>query len=99
MTTGKIEDEYSRYAAVIHLRSPSVEHGYNHQNPLRIESAIQAKEIDDKIQSAWSKHPRYRVIESAPSFLAKADIALKEIAASLPECCRKVVGNASGIKI
>lgn len=85
---GKSEDELARYAAVIHLRSPSAELGYNKQNPLRIESAAKALEIDDRIHSIWSKHPRYRVIDSTPDFLAKASRAIREIATILPECCR-----------
>src|SRR5690606_33373261 len=39
-------DELSRYSAVIHLRSPNVAHGYNHVNPVRIESAEEARAID-----------------------------------------------------
>jgi predicted ATPase len=34
-----LEIELGRYDAVIHLRTPAQEHGYNHQNPLRTESA------------------------------------------------------------
>ena len=34
-----LEDELKRYDAVIHLRTPSLDRGYNHQNPLRTESA------------------------------------------------------------
>lgn len=98
MASGKIDDEYARYSAVVHLRSPSADQGYNHQNPLRIESANQAKEIDDKIQSVWSGHPRYKVIESGPSFLAKANMALEAIAGELPECCRKAVNGMIGTK-
>lgn len=33
------EQELARYDAAIHLRTPTVELGYNHQNPLRTESA------------------------------------------------------------
>lgn len=97
MTKNRMEDEYARYIAVIHLRSPSAELGYNHQNSLRIEDASQAKMLDDKIQAIWSRHPKYKMIESAPSFLQKADLALREIAQVLPDCCRAVVGNANGL--
>jgi hypothetical protein len=95
MTRGRIEDEYARYAAVIHLRSPSSELGYNQQNPLRIESALQAKEIDENIYNVWSNHPRYKMIESAPDFFTKALRALQEIAELLPECCHNIVKNVS----
>jgi predicted ATPase len=95
MTRNRLEDEFARYAAVIHLRSPSAESGYNHQNPLRVESAIQAKAIDDKIFSIWSKHPQYKMIESAPSFLEKARLAIHEIAKTLPDCCRMALEGSA----
>lgn len=89
MTGTNLEEEYRRYLSVIHLRSPSEEHGYNHQNPLRTESSSQARLIDQKIHSIWSKHPKYRMIESTPDFLTKTKIAIQYIAEDLPECCRQ----------
>lgn len=83
-----LEEEYKRYFSVIHLRSPSAEQGYNHQNPLRIETSSQAEVIDQKIHSVWSRHPRYRMIESTPDFLMKAQKAINYIVEDLPECCR-----------
>lgn len=91
MTQSRIDDEFARYAAIIHLRSPSAEFGYNHVNPLRIESASQAQEIDERIRNIWSRHPRYKEIPSSSSFLDKAQQALKEIAGTLPECCRLAI--------
>ena len=82
-----IQSEYNRYHAVIHLRTPTVDLGYNHQNPLRTESAIQAKIIDDRIFSIWSKHPHYHAVESSPDFLTKAEKAIAYIMEDLPECC------------
>jgi len=35
-------DELRRYDAVIHLKTPGADHGYNHENPLRTESAAAA---------------------------------------------------------
>lgn len=35
------EAEYSKYSAVIHLRTPGLEQGYNNQNPVRIETALE----------------------------------------------------------
>lgn len=94
MSGTRVEAEYERYAAVIHLRSPSAEQGYNHQNPLRIESDAQAKEIDEKIHAIWSSHPRYKMVESSPSFVLKTNSALNEIAATLPDCCRSRIKRA-----
>lgn len=98
MSRSQITREYDRYAAVIHLRSPSADSGYNHQNPLRVESATQAKQIDEKIHTVWSKHPHYTMIESTTDFVAKANRALSEIASALPGCCREVVGKASTLR-
>jgi hypothetical protein len=50
--------ELARYAAVLHLRTPTLTDGYNHQNALRIESAEDAAAIDERIAEAWKGHPR-----------------------------------------
>lgn len=81
--------EMARYKAVIHLRTPGLEMGYNYQNRLRVESAEEARAIDLKIEKIWSGHPRYAQIDSAHDFFKKAAAALQLIADDLPECCRK----------
>jgi predicted ATPase len=81
------EKEMARYAAVIHLRTPTVQLGYNKSNPLRIESADLAAAIDEKILKAWTGHKRHIVIDSAESFMAKTDKALTVIRELLPKCC------------
>jgi predicted ATPase len=80
--------ELARYDAVIHLRTPTPELGYNYRNPLRTESAQRAAEIDDAILRAWDGHPRRWVIESSPDFMAKVARALQALRGELPECCR-----------
>jgi predicted ATPase len=82
------EDELARYDAVIHLRTPSASAGYNHQNPVRVESAAEANIIDDRILKVWDGHPRRFIVESAPDFLEKAHRALEILRGELPECCR-----------
>jgi predicted ATPase len=79
-------DELRRYAAVIHLRTPPVEH-YNHQNPLRVETALEAAAIDRQIALAWSGHPRRFFVECAPSFLDKAKRAIDLVRDEAPACC------------
>ncbi|MGE4130548.1 MAG: ATP-binding protein [Bdellovibrionales bacterium] len=91
MTGETLEEQYARYSAVIHLRSPSADSGYNHQNPLRIETPDQAKIIDEKIFSIWSRHPKYKMIQSTSGFLEKAQMAIREIAQNLPECCQSAI--------
>jgi hypothetical protein len=86
-----LEIELGRYDAVIHLRTPAEEHGYNHQNPLRTESAGAAAGIDSRIVRAWERHPRRFIVESSAEFLDKAARALEILRDELPECCQRHV--------
>ena len=79
------ETELARYAAVIHLRTPSQGNGYNHQNPLRTEDAARAAEIDAGILRVWSAHPRRTVIDSSEDFLTKVHATLGVIEALIKE--------------
>lgn len=80
--------ELARYDAVIHLRTPSAELGYDHSNSLRTEPALLASEIDLRIEQAWRDHPRRFFVDSRPDFLAKAAEALRRLRDELPACCR-----------
>lgn len=82
------EAQLARYTAVLHLRTPAVTQGYNHDNALRVESAAEAREIDERILRAWDGHPHRVVIESTDDFLKKAQAALEYVRDQLPECCR-----------
>lgn len=81
--------ELARYDAVIHLRTPSLDGGYNRQNPLRRESAAEAAAIDARIAEAWAGHPRRYEVGSTPDFLAKAARVVQIVRSELPECCRR----------
>ena len=81
-------EQLARYDAVIHLRTPSLEDGYNRQNPLRTEPAVLAAEIDSRILQAWQAHPRRFVVESTSDFLDKAGKALEILRAEMPACCK-----------
>lgn len=81
-------DEIKRYYAVIHLRVPAQFSGYNHSNPMRIESAHQAQLIDAKVEEVWHKHPRYYIVESTPDFLSKAKATIALIEQELASCCK-----------
>ena len=89
-------DEFARYDAVIHLRTPSQAGGYNHSNVLRTESAVEAMAIDERILQAWEGHPRRFIIEPHTDFLDKAQHVVELIRAELPACCRvhKLAGIA-----
>lgn len=88
-----LERELRRYDAVIHLRTPTADRGYNHQNPLRTETAEAAAVIDAHIARAWQSHPRRFVVESSSAFLDKARRALEILRGELPECCRSHLTN------
>ena len=86
-----IEEQLKRYDAVIHLRTPQADEGYNHENPLRTESAAAAAEIDARLLRAWERHPRRFIIDPSKNFLEKAARALEVLRAEMPECCRQHV--------
>jgi predicted ATPase len=86
----------NRYDAVIHLRVPAADEGYGHQNPLRVESAPEARRIDDRILDAWDGHPRRYIVEPTSDFMQKASSALAILREELPECCRHHASRAIG---
>jgi predicted ATPase len=88
------EKTLSRYDVVIHLRVPPAGAGYNNQNPLRIESAMQARQIDDRILEAWEGHPCRYIVEPSGNFLEKTQRALSILRTELPECCRDHASTA-----
>jgi len=74
---------------VIHLRTPHPDQGYNHKNPLRVETPEQARAVDERILAIWSGHPNRIVIDATDDFLTKAHAALDALRAQIPECCRR----------
>ncbi len=81
-----LAEELARYDCVIHLRVPrgSVDRG----NPLRVESPMEARLIDDRIASLWDAHPRRFIVEAHADFLVKAARAVAILRDEVPECCR-----------
>ena len=73
---------------MIHLRTPPAHGGYNHRNPLRVESAREAAAIDGRIAEVWSAHPRVVTVEHTASFLDKVQRALELVRLEVPACCR-----------
>ncbi|MCA9572551.1 MAG: AAA family ATPase [Myxococcales bacterium] len=80
--------ELARYDAVIHLRTPGADQGYDHSNPVRVESASEAAGIDRRILGAWEGHPRRYEVPSADDFLEKVRVAVERIRELVPACCR-----------
>jgi hypothetical protein len=81
------EAELARYSAVIHLRTPAASQGYNREYALRVESADEAKAIDERIFAAWNGHPKRVVVESEKDFVLKASRALELVRDELASCC------------
>ncbi len=67
------EAELARYAMVIHMRTPSMEHGYNNNNPARIEAPEMAAKLDQKMIDIWKRHPNHFIVDSRQDFLHKAE--------------------------
>ena len=84
-----LAEQLARYDAVIHLRTPTDGHGYDHRNPLRLESAFEAAAIDERIARLWDGHPRRFTVAATDDFLAKASRTLEILRGELPECCRR----------
>ena len=79
--------ELLNYSAVIHLRTPSKNRGYNLQNSMRLESAREARLMDKKIEKAWKGHPRRFFIDSTESFDEKIENTLVILRQEIPSCC------------
>jgi predicted ATPase len=79
--------ELSRYDAVIHLRTPGAGNGYDHSNPLRVETVEEALAVDARIAEAWSGHPRLFTVVATTDFLAKAARTMDLLRAEMPSCC------------
>jgi hypothetical protein len=91
--------ELARYDVVVHLRTPALENGYNRENPLRIESALEAAAIDDRILAAWEQHPRRVVVDAAADFLTKAAHVVGIVRAETPYCCQASFKATASIPI
>jgi predicted ATPase len=74
--------ELGRYAAVIHLRTPPA-HLYS-RGGVRIESAEEARVIDERIARAWQDHPRRFTVPASEDFLDKVERTLALIRGELP---------------
>ncbi len=81
--------ELDHYAAVIHLRTPPDGNGYDHANPLRLETAAEAALRDRRILDAWAPHPIRTVIGSEVTFLDKLTAALAVLRPLIPTGCHK----------
>lgn len=82
-----LEEEFSRYSAVIHVEVPALAWGYE-KNRVRRESVTQARAIDRRIARAWRGHPRVMNVSAQAGFLDKLACAIELLRGELPECCQ-----------
>ncbi|MBQ7836717.1 MAG: AAA family ATPase [Clostridia bacterium] len=76
------------YGAVFHLVTAAkgaVEFYTLANNAARTETVEQAAELDDKLISAWTGHPHFRVIDNTSDLEGKMNNLIKEIASFLGE--------------
>lgn len=88
--------ELERYAAVVHLRTPTLDGGYDHSNPLRTETAELAARIDARIARIWAAHPSLITVPASGDFMEKANSALALIGSLMPACCRAHADTGTG---
>ena len=75
-----LEDEYSRYTAVVHLESADnlgEEHYLTDQ--VRNESLDEALAIEAAIRKVWRPHPGYQFITAVPDFEKKYKLFLATV--------------------
>lgn len=72
-----LELELTRYDAVIFFESAAVGGmGIEGGNPIRNESTEKAIELDGKLRTLWSRHPRFVLVPHNPSFFKKISYGL-----------------------
>lgn len=64
---------FARYSTVIHLRTPCAGKGYDNSNPMRTESAEQARDLCRRIERAWDGHPNRLVVPATETFTEKLE--------------------------
>jgi predicted ATPase len=79
-------EQLIRYDSVIHMRTPQLQLGYNHVNPLRLESAAEANAIDERIAQAWKNHPKVVLVESTADFMDKVQHVIRLLSDAIPDC-------------
>jgi predicted ATPase len=85
----------ARYDTVIHLRTPANANGYGHQNPMRTETALEARAIDERIVAAWDGHHRRFIVDATSDFVSKAAQAIALVLNEVPACCRLLPDTAA----
>lgn len=72
------QDEIQRYHWVLHLDTATND-TYETTNPLRTESYEEAWNLNERIKTAWSRHPRQLIVPSNADFFSKMALCLQLI--------------------
>ncbi|RYZ93820.1 MAG: hypothetical protein EOP11_27280 [Proteobacteria bacterium] len=75
---------FARYHTVIHLRTPTLDMGYNLSNPMRTESPEQASVLDRRIEQVWEGHPNRFLVPATETFTEKLEHVTDLILKALP---------------
>lgn len=82
------EAELGHYQSVLHLQTPAVQGGYNHENEVRLETPEEAHDVDERIRAIWAEHTNRELVSAMDDFPRKALYALRFLRAKLPLCCQ-----------
>lgn len=80
-----LRDEYDAVFHLVTAAKGAAEYYTTENNTARTETAEKAAELDDKLISAWTGHPHFRVIDNSQDFEDKMKKLISEISSFLGE--------------
>lgn len=87
-----IDFELSRYDWVIHLDTAQ-EEAFDTSNPIRTENYIEAFDLNEKVKTAWERHPRRLILAHESDFISKIEKATSLIMMILHGESREVISQ------
>ncbi|MEI7973278.1 MAG: ATP-binding protein [Bdellovibrio sp.] len=71
--------ELKRYDWVLHLDTTAMSFYSSANNPVRTETHDQALKLNEKIKSAWAKHPQRLILPHQEKFIQKINLAVEVV--------------------
>lgn len=90
-----LEFEIARYDWVLHLDT-APESNYDSENPIRTETYLEAKRLNDRILQAWEAHPQRWIIHHQLDFFTKMGLCMKIIKMILQNKSYNEIENSIG---
>jgi predicted ATPase len=85
-----LEAELSRYDGVVFFQSAAAgNHAIEGGNPTRVESNTDAADLDRRLKSIWSRHPRFSFVANTESFFRKLTEGLTAVQTMVSELERR----------